>query len=215
MSSIYLQLSELRSPGPGFNLYSTPTKENFNSLNINDNQITPLCHINDNFSNFSNNDRNFNLKQVIFNITKSKQDSSSDSSITQYLKTNNNASNIKNIDYASPTPTKKNLFSIFERTLESPKNVVTPKKTKKNLFECSASSTNYITSTKKKRRCRKNKEQIARLNQFYNDGKKKWTRSEIREISVSIGIKETKVYKWLWDKKNKEEKRLKFYIMKN
>ena len=39
--------------------------------------------------------------------------------------------------------------------------------------------------------------------------------NDIKEISNVVGIKETKVYKWLWDKRNKEEKKMKFLVLKN
>ena len=59
----------------------------------------------------------------------------------------------------------------------------------------------------------KNKEQIETLNLFYSYKNSKWSRAQIKRISEEIGIKEKKVYKWLWDNKNKESKHNKFYIM--
>ena len=71
------------------------------------------------------------------------------------------------------------------------------------------------SSEKKKKRCRKNKRQVEQLNMFYFEKGSKWNRSDIKEISNAVGIKETKVYKWLWDKRNKEEKKMKFLVLKN
>ena len=36
----------------------------------------------------------------------------------------------------------------------------------------------------------------------------------IKEISQRTGLKENKVYKWLWDQRNKEYKQTKFIINK-
>ena len=37
---------------------------------------------------------------------------------------------------------------------------------------------------------------------------------KIKRISEEIGLEENKVYKWLWDQKNKEHKNAKFVINK-
>ena len=50
---------------------------------------------------------------------------------------------------------------------------------------------------------------------FYYEKGSKWNRSDIKERSNVVGIKVTKVYKWLWDKRNKEEKKMKFLVLKN
>ena len=65
----------------------------------------------------------------------------------------------------------------------------------------------------KKRRIRKNNSQLQALNNFYK-GNKKWTKSLITQISQETGLKENKVYKWLWDQKNKDLKNAKFYVNK-
>ena len=44
---------------------------------------------------------------------------------------------------------------------------------------------------------------------------KNWSKKQIKEISESIGLKENKIYKWLWDKKNKEYKVTKFVVNKD
>ena len=120
---------------------------------------------------------------------------------------------------SSPAPktflnSKRNLFAVFE-SVKTPKFHRTPKKVfhKKNLFELSSHETLYSSDKKKSRkRLRKNKTQIEVLNNFYDSQKGKWTRLEIRELSKTIGIKETKVYKWLWDRKAKDEKKKKFVL---
>ena len=92
----------------------------------------------------------------------------------------------------------------------SPRNI---KKSKK-IFECSGSTSN--SSNKiiyKKRRFRKNNDQLSLLKKFYEENKT-WSKSQIKEISQKISLKENKVYKWLWDQKNKEIKANKFVVKK-
>ena len=66
----------------------------------------------------------------------------------------------------------------------------------------------------KKRRFRKNNDQLELLKKFYLEHKY-WSKSQIKEISAKIGLKENKVYKWLWDQRNKEFKSTKFVINKS
>ena len=87
----------------------------------------------------------------------------------------------------------------------------------KVLFECSETKIGDSTSRKnflKKKRLRKNNEQIVILSKFYMEHKK-WSKKEIKEMSENIGLKETKIYKWLWDQKNKEYRSTKFVVNKN
>ena len=97
-----------------------------------------------------------------------------------------------------------------EEMFDSPIN-----KKPKKIFECSGSSitTNSSKSSARKRRFRKNNEQLFLLSQFFNEHKH-WSKNQIKEISVRTGLKENKVYKWLWDQRNKEYKTTKFIINK-
>lgn len=61
---------------------------------------------------------------------------------------------------------------------------------------------------------RKNSGQIYFLKKFY-DEHKHWSRKQIKEISQKIGLKESKVYKWLWDKRNKDIKAKTFIVKKD
>lgn len=85
----------------------------------------------------------------------------------------------------------------------------------KKIFECSGSTMFNSTEKKhlKKKRFRKNEEQLKKLITFFRENKD-WSKSEIKRISVETGLKENKVYKWLWDQKNKEIKGAKFYVDK-
>ena len=93
-----------------------------------------------------------------------------------------------------------------------------PQKEKnKKIFECSEStmykSTSFKSTQKKRRRFRKNDEQLKQLLDFYSENKQ-WSKNQIKRISEEIGLEENKVYKWLWDQKNKEHKNAKFVINK-
>jgi len=58
---------------------------------------------------------------------------------------------------------------------------------------------------KEKRRIRKSSHQLDALKITYEKSSNKdWNKETITEISNKIGLSENKVYKWLWDKKNKE-----------
>ena len=97
-------------------------------------------------------------------------------------------------------------------------NDINGNKKQKILFECSESNgpSSPLTSKKilKKKRLRKNNEQLELLSKFYTENKN-WSKKQIKEISESIGLKENKIYKWLWDQKNKEYKVTKFVVNKN
>ena len=97
-------------------------------------------------------------------------------------------------------------------------NDINGNKKQKILFECSESNgpSSPLTSKKilKKKRLRKNNEQLELLMKFYLENKN-WSKKQIKEISESIGLKENKIYKWLWDQKNKEYKVTKFVVNKN
>ena len=88
---------------------------------------------------------------------------------------------------------------------------------KKVIFECSETNggMNGINPKNllKKKRLRKNNQQLGLLSKFYTENKN-WTKKQIKEISESIGLKENKIYKWLWDQKNKEYKATKFVVNK-
>ena len=87
----------------------------------------------------------------------------------------------------------------------------------KIIFECSNTKNSDIDLCKKflkKKRLRKNNNQIICLSKFFKENKH-WSKKQIKEISGRIGLKEKKIYKWLWDQKNKEYKTNKFIVSKN
>ena len=133
---------------------------------------------------------NTNNKINIKNFTKLKKDENANINI--YI--NNDSNNTNTNDNSSKTNSSK-----------------------KVLFECSETNAlNNINNNKnllKKKRLRKNNQQLGLLSKFYTENKN-WTKKQIKEISESIGLKENKIYKWLWDQKNKEYKATKFVVNK-
>ena len=127
--------------------------------------------------------------------------------LTSKKEVNNNNDNINNNNNNKLNSNNQFLFS-------SPKHIQIKKK---KIFECSDSTniTELITtSKKKKKRFRKNSEQLKYLLLFYNKNKR-WNKKQIKKLSEEIGLKENKVYKWLWDQRNKELKNAKFIITNN
>ena len=94
-------------------------------------------------------------------------------------------------------------------------NLLNINSNKKVIFECSETNGININNKKllKKKRLRKNNEQLELLTKFYTENKN-WSKKQIKEISEIVGLKENKIYKWLWDKKNKEYMATKFVVKK-
>ena len=93
----------------------------------------------------------------------------------------------------------------------SPRKFNKPRK----IFKCSGSTVpDSHGSSMKKRRFRKNNQQLDMLLNFYNEHKH-WNKQQIKEIAQKTGLKENKVYKWLWDQRNKEYKNTKFLVNKD
>ena len=183
-------------------------KENGLKLNENLDYINPL----------NNNNNDFSKKNLyeLFNSAKNEH------FLSDMKKRNNNSNNTNFINNnnifsgnnKNEVIKKKNInLQISPQFMfSSPRNI---KKSKK-IFECSGSSvaTNYSNKIiYKKRRFRKNNDQLSLLKQFYEENKT-WSKSQIKELSQKLSLKENKVYKWLWDQRNKEIKANKFVIKK-
>ena len=143
-------------------------------------------------------------KNLSFIFNKIKCDNSlyhNDNNLNNSLSIEENKENIPN--------NKKKSKYIFSLNTSNKKN------SQKKLFECSGSTITTISSifNHKRKRLRKNNEQLFLLKKFYSEHKY-WNKKQIREISCKVGIKENKVYKWLWDQRNKETKNTKFIIDK-
>ena len=198
------------------NYYNFPINENYSSNNNSIiNNIYPtitkitsvkiLSDNNDNSNSKTTNYSNSNKDKIIDNNNFIKKESINDkvSSFNVNIEKKGSSNTDNKIPEINNKPFDDNLLN---------------KKTKV-IFECSESkeinghliSKNFI----KKKRFRKNNEQIALLSKFYNENKN-WSKNEIKEMSKNIGLKENKIYKWLWDQKNKEyNKSTKFIINKN
>jgi hypothetical protein len=181
------------------NIYPTFTKvTNVQILSYNENNKNNNLSTEKNKYNIKNNIVNLeNKKENIQNIDNiMKKDSSTVSTKEEKKSINNNISIIINGNTNNDSANKK----------------------QKVLFECSESNTpntsviskNFI----KKKRLRKNNEQLGLLSKFYLENKN-WSKKQIKEMSENIGLKENKIYKWLWDQKNKEYKITKFVVNKD
>ena len=224
------------------NQSSTPDKINYIFGNINENLPIKYENIQNNESNFlfkstlekSNlkiTNSEFKIKTNSFlKLNKINYDADSFSNKSgEYTKKNlceifNNAKN--NNDFFNLSTEKKfspmnkenilikNNFHFKKFIFTSP-NVITKKK---KIFECSASTLETESKLnnlkKKKRRFRKNQNQLKSLLSFYRQNKQ-WNKNQIKKLSEEIGLKENKVYKWLWDQRNKELKNAKFIVTNN
>lgn len=187
-------------------------------------------------------DQDASLNKLYSNF-KDRHISNSEEELAQYFKSNHSdvyktiGSN-KNVSYLNQQLNtnaiiiKKNLFSIFENAQNDSNNIkkekdctnydkdylISPPRFRplniknKKIFECSGSST-FCTTYKKKKRFRKNIDQVKNLTCYYKQSNN-WSKELIKEISHTVGLNENKVYKWLWDQKNKEIKKAKFIINK-
>ena len=218
---------------------------NIGNNNINNNGINNLNYFNGynnmniNNNNNSNNKNNNDIAKKNLNelFNNAKDDNSLyDKEKMKFINNFNNFNNcniINNINHYSNN-TMNNTNYINERKrfnrncnlqisrqfiFSSPLCTTKPKK----IFECSGSTlasmnsnnkNNVTPINNKNRRFRKNNDQISLLKKFYNEHKH-WSKNQIKEISQKIGLKENKVYKWLWDQRNKEIKATKFVVKKD
>jgi hypothetical protein len=119
------------------------------------------------------------------------------------------------------------LFTSDKKSFTTNSITVSDKKlntTESLVFESSAVKSSYAptffsTEKKTKKRFRKNSEQLKTLNETYEEFcNKEWTKEIILELSTKIGLSQNKIYKWFWDKKNKEllnEKDKKVFFIKS
>ena len=160
-----------------------------------------------------NKNSNINANNVMNDLGKKNLNKIFDKKKLNNIKNNayNNKINIKNKNYNLQISRQ----FIYSSPCACAMNINKPKK----LFECSGGSTLATNSynsriINKNKRFRKNNDQITILKKFY-DEHKHWTKNQIKEISQKIGLKENKVYKWLWDQRNKEIKATKFVVKKD
>ena len=237
LSSKFMPISEVSQIRTNLHIYKTPIKQTliYNNQNYTNPHNYDLNYFGTLFSSgnliqkqqeqinqspfIQNKDYNFFLKSSLeksnLKITPGSE-----------YKIHNNENNNKNICNKNiKTETKKNLYEIFNSVKNenlnninnsnlfiSPQNKI---KRKTIFFFFFLKNNESLSSLrKKKRRARKNREQLKYLSLFYHENKH-WTKEQIKKISEEIGLKENKVYKWLWDQKNKEYKSSKFVVTNN
>ena len=206
--------------------------ENFNEFNKNNSSYDDINYycipINNNFS-LNNSGIINNIYptitkvtnvQMITDMNNNNQNSQNSKDKNNFIKFSNKVENMNNnkskINYIIENK-EKEFKKDNKQNIVDNDNELKNKKTK-IVFECTESDVNKNLISKKfikKKRFRKNNEQIAFLSKFYNENKN-WSKNEIKQMSKNIGLKENKIYKWLWDQKNKEyNKYTKFVINKN
>ena len=182
-------------------------KEDFirpNNININNNMK------NNNYNNL--NYCSINNNNIINNIypTFTRDTNVQILSDNEKTKLNENKKDIKkdNINLKDVVNKEENINTNKEENININNN-------KKVMFECSETNENTMDNKilLKKKRYRKNREQLGLLSKYYKENKN-WSKNKIKEISEIVGLKENKIYKWLWDQKNKEFKGTKFVINK-
>ena len=195
-------------------------KADYQKIN-NSNNFDPLTHkksqnkikfeINHNESNIKFVEENSPHKSENSILTLRKRSTSSTgffSFLPKQNDDNNKNSSLQNCSEAV-IENKGNLSSIKKSINENNKSI-NENNGAKNIFTCKTIPLKRTI----KRRFRKNIDQIKFLTDFYKQNKN-WTKSQVQEISLKTGLKENKVYKWLWDQKNKDYKVTKFVVKNN
>ena len=195
--------NNINNLGNNINIHNNNINPNigFNNINYNNNVQNNMDY-EDNEENKENKNKNIPYNEQN-NINRNYENKIVLNNNTNFINNNLNNTNEKN--------DKNNLNEKGEEIIfSSPIN-----KKPKKIFECSGSTlaTNSSKSSARKKRFRKNNEQLVMLSQFFNEHKH-WSKNQIKEISQRTGLKENKVYKWLWDQRNKEYKATKFIINK-
>jgi len=230
-------ISQLKYSNSSNNSSNNSNNNNNNNIINKGNNNPGNISINNNIGNNNKNNNDIAKKNLNELFNNAKNDNSLyDKEKMKFINNFNNFNNcniINNINHYSNN-TMNNTNYINERKrfnrncnlqisrqfiFSSPLCTTKPKK----IFECSGSTlasmnsnnkNNVTPINNKNRRFRKNNDQISLLKKFYNEHKH-WSKNQIKEISQKIGLKENKVYKWLWDQRNKEIKATKFVVKKD
>ena len=197
---IFIQKSK---ESPSFIIPPDSLKENINNNS---------CYTFNTYNNFSSS----NSQKKFSNNNIDENDLTKKNLSILFNKTNNDNYENKIIENKTKIGDKEKLTgeknNMFGFNFNSP--IKCKNKTKK-IFECSGSTFETFSSISigKKRRLRKSERQLFILRKFYSENKI-WSKNQIKELSTKIGIKENKVYKWLWDQRNKDSKNNIFIINK-
>ena len=198
-------ISQLKDSNSNNNsIYNSNNNNTFSNQN---NKINEIYEIKNNANDLSK--KNLN---ELFNNAKNDKFLYDENKRKKHIINNNGYNNRINIKNRNNNLQISRQF-IYSSPCTGNLNITKPKK----IFECSGSSTLATSTTRtinKNKRFRKNNEQIVILKKFY-DEHKHWSKNQIKEISQKCGLKENKVYKWLWDQRNKEIKSTKFVVKKD
>lgn len=218
---IYKKYNSINSFYDDFNYYYLPMREYpINTNNNIINNIYPTFTKVTNVQILSDNENNKNMNcdknKSKYNINDYNKEDYSNLENKKENINQNNSGVIKKDNSNTNKEDKKNINNNISIILNN--NNENGNKKQKVLFECSESNTpNPALISKnflKKKRLRKNNEQLVLLSKFYMENKN-WSKKQIKEMSENIGLKENKIYKWLWDQKNKEYKVTKFVVNKD
>ena len=187
---------------------------NNNNIILNqNNNINKLYEINNiyNFNNISNTDElnKQNLNDIFNNVKNDKI----------FFGGNNNRNTNNEFNNKINIQNKNDNLQISKQTICYCPSTSAMNNTSKKIVDCPDGSTlatnNPINKPVNKiKKYKKNSGQIYYLKKFYAEHKH-WSKKQIKEISQKIGLKESKVYKWLWDKRNKDIKAKTFIIKKD
>jgi len=172
-----------------------------------------------------NNLQNLNSRDYEF-LRRLPQSNKKDTNLNN-LNNLNNLSSFKESVMNSPSDRKVrkvsfSSYNYFSETKSSPslKKKIIFCSEKKNPSNMNTSAKSYCselslsTDKKERKRLRKSSEQLKCLKELYDENANKdWTKEMITDISTRVGLPENKVYKWFWDKKNKEMREKKVFFI--
>ena len=180
---------------------------NINKKTPNKNLINDLINSSKQIFFMNSNSEDINYPKKKYNnqdIIKSRVESK-DKSDKKQIKAFNN------INLHTPTTIKNKSFLNFNlgKNEDSYKTENCPlfssSSEKKRIFECKEENVSTFNTTQKKnKRFRKSTHQIDYLFEIYYNNNKLLSKEIISEVSLKLDLAENKVYKWLWDQKNKE-----------
>lgn len=172
-----------------------------------------------------NNLQNLNSRDYEF-LRRLPQSNKKDANLNK-LNNLNNLSSFKESVMNSPSDRKVrkvsfSSYNYFSETKSSPslkkKIIFCSEKKNPSIMNTSAKSycseLSLSTDKKERKRLRKSSEQLKCLKELYDENANKdWTKEMITDISSRVGLPENKVYKWFWDKKNKEMREKKVFFI--
>ncbi len=167
---------------------------------------------------FDNNNNNFNAEENLNILNRKTERIEEDNFSDKEYLSKNLRSNLGDILCSPRRKDSIDSFVVNEITDLNKEESSFSSVQKKKIFECSAQKSlcasavksccaPTLTSSEKKerRRLRKTSDQLQFLQDTYQDQQNKdWSKEMIINIAGRIGLEWQKVYKWFWDKKNKE-----------